>query len=189
MSWKSICGYLRACTTTCSSVDIHTDLQDCSCHNGKVRMQRLTAPGTCCQTMPALPSSATSCRPAVGTPASTPAQGHAAWLVMTRRGMTLGIAAMGGQQGHALFCTALTGSRFLAEMARTTVSSRPFANVSDSIRVVNPGLYSLQGQQHCARRSALSHGSSAWTLPCPDAKLYALMSAEAHVESAALLTC
>ena len=36
-----------------------------------------------------------------------------------------------------------TGSLFFAEIARTTVSSRPLANVSDSISVVKPGLYSL----------------------------------------------
>ena len=41
----------------------------------------------------------------------------------------------------------LTGSFFLAEIARTTVSSKPLANVSDSIRVVKPGLYSLHSKE------------------------------------------
>ncbi len=41
----------------------------------------------------------------------------------------------------------LTGSFFLADIARTTVSSKPLANVSDSIRVVKPGLYSLHTKE------------------------------------------
>ena len=52
-------------------------------------------------------------------------------------------------------------------MARTTVSSRPLAKVSDSISVVKPGLYSLQQEQCVQAGLALSHVFGTVIQLCP----------------------